>query len=792
MPRHLLCLLLVVTGVAANAVPLAAQERAPDDLGDTFGHSRHGSEFDEGPRRAAYRMDGTGDVHFPITCATVQAQAFFDQGLGQLHGFWYYEAERSFRQVAMLEPDCAMAYCGMALANWDTPERAAGFAAQSKLRRAQAGAREQMWIDATAALYEITDADLDALRSTDEEARRGARTAIQQRVGKRNGKQLARDYVRAIEAIVAAHPEDIEAKALLVNQIWLGWRDFEIAYNSYAAPDALLDQVFAAAPLHPAHHYRVHLWDHEKPERALRSAAVIGHTAPAIAHQWHMGGHIFDKLKRFEDAAWQQMASSCADHAHMQRDRVLPYTIHNYGHNQEWLARNLVKLGRVHEAIALAKNMIALPRHPTRNALAKPRSIAAYGQARLLDALVDYGMWETLLACAEQGFLESSDDPAARGRRAAMLAIAHAELGHRQAATAQLAELTSATAAAKLARAQDVDRAEAAALERSEADERVREAMGKALEDGTKPVRRLDSLRAQVELVQLLASDELPAARERLAQAKELPADLRVRAWLRLGEAAKAVEVAQQNADKHPRSTPELARLVLALHAAGRADEARVKFTELRSVAGHADLNTPLLQQLAPLANTLGLPADWRTAEPPRDDVGERPPLAGIGPLLWTPQPAPDFALPVVADAGGTLSLAGLRGEPVLLVAYLGFGCLHCVEQLQALQPRQQEFAALGIRVVAVGTDPVAVARDSLATFAGGERPTFPLLADPELTLFRAYHAYDDFERMPLHGTFLLDAQGRIRWQDISAEPFTDVAFLLGEAKRLLRLGPGD
>src|SRR5690606_15175586 len=112
---------------------------------------------------------------------------------------------------------------------------------------------------------------------------------------------------------------------------------------------------------------------------------------------------------------------------------------------------------------------------------------------------------------------------------------------------------------------------------------------------------------------QLLAADELPAARERLTQAKDLPADLRVRAWLRLGEPAKAIEVAQQDVEKHPRSTPELARLVLALHAAGRTDEAREKFTELRTVAGHADLDTPLLQRLVPVAEAFGFPADWRT-----------------------------------------------------------------------------------------------------------------------------------------------------------------------------------
>ena len=49
--------------------------------------------------------------------------------------------------------------------------------------------------------------------------------------------------------------------------------------------------------------------------------------------------------------------------------------------------------------------------------------------------------------------------------------------------------------------------------------------------------------------------------------------------------------------------------------------------------------------------------------------------------------------------------------------------------------------------------------------------------------------SYDDFEKMALHGTFLLDREGRIVWQDIGADPYTDVEFLLAEAKRLLALG---
>jgi alkyl hydroperoxide reductase subunit AhpC len=58
------------------------------------------------------------------------------------------------------------------------------------------------------------------------------------------------------------------------------------------------------------------------------------------------------------------------------------------------------------------------------------------------------------------------------------------------------------------------------------------------------------------------------------------------------------------------------------------------------------------------------------------------------------------------------------------------------------------------------------------------------------MTVFRQYRCYDDFEKAALHGTFLIDAAGRIRWQDISHEPFMDMTFLLRESRRLLSFEP--
>src|SRR5438128_9730124 len=61
-------------------------------------------------------MDGMGKVDFQIPTSSKDADAFFNQGVAQLYGFWFVEAERSFLQAAKLDPNAAMAYWGIAMA----------------------------------------------------------------------------------------------------------------------------------------------------------------------------------------------------------------------------------------------------------------------------------------------------------------------------------------------------------------------------------------------------------------------------------------------------------------------------------------------------------------------------------------------------------------------------------------------------------------------------------------------------------------------------------------------------
>jgi peroxiredoxin len=95
-----------------------------------------------------------------------------------------------------------------------------------------------------------------------------------------------------------------------------------------------------------------------------------------------------------------------------------------------------------------------------------------------------------------------------------------------------------------------------------------------------------------------------------------------------------------------------------------------------------------------------------------------------------------------------------------------------------------REFSEAGIQVVAIGTDTPEELKNSLTPYQEKGGFPFPLLSDAKLEVFKAYRCID-FGNQPLHGTFVIDAQGRVRWRNISDKPFNDPASVLKEAKQL-------
>ena len=146
------------------------------------------------------------------------------------------------------------------------------------------------------------------------------------------------------------------------------------------------------------------------------------------------------------------------------------------------------------------------------------------------------------------------------------------------------------------------------------------------------------------------------------------------------------------------------------------------------------------------------------------------------------PKPAPAWSLP--DGSGKSVSLSQYKGRPVVVIFYRGYGCIQCMEQLNSFAQKSREFAEQGIDLVAISTDSPDDLRESLAPYQEKGGFPFPLLSDAKLDVFKAYRCVD-IDNNPLHGTFLIDARSRIRWRDISDEPFNNPGFLLTEGKRL-------
>lgn len=727
------------------------------------GHSYHGEVFNTGPRQAAYLMQGTGNVHFPATCKSPEVQAFIDQGIGQLHGFWYFESERSFRQAAALDPECGIAYLGMALSNRGNENRARGFMAEAVKHQKDLTEFERKHISAWAEFFrertekEKKDKDWD----------------------KNRRQKLVKEY----ERILYDHPDDVETKAFLCLMLYEN-KSKGLPQSSFLAVDAFMKEILAANPMHPCHHFRIHHWDNERPQLALDSADKCGASAPGIAHMWHMPGHIYSKLHRYHDAVWQQEASARVDHAHMMRDRVMPDQIHNFAHNNEWLIRNLIHLGDVPRARELALNMLELPRHPAFNTFEKHGS-AYYGRLRLLQLLEEFENWDDLMALCDSGVIEETDSEGEQESRLRALGLAALERQQFESAADIVAEVSLRLAKVRESQAAAEMAAEVEAKRAGKDEAAVKKAKEAARNAQLPKRRRLEQLQLELQAGQLFQQGQYAEALREYGKVTNLSKQWLARAQWQAGEHDKALTTLRDAVKDHENEVLPLARLIDMLWQAENRKEAEERFQQLRPLASDFDLSSTPAQRLAAIAAELGYPADWRLPRVLPQDVGPRPELDELGPFRWSPSPAPAWEL--TDHVGNQLQLEQYRGKPVVVIFFLGHACLHCAEQLQAFAPQTQAFADHGIQLVAISTDSQADLQLSQENY-GKEPFPFPIVTNHDLGVFKSYRCYDDFESIPLHGTFLVDAQGQVRWQDIGYEPFMNPQFILEEAQRTLRL----
>jgi mycoredoxin-dependent peroxiredoxin len=125
---------------------------------------------------------------------------------------------------------------------------------------------------------------------------------------------------------------------------------------------------------------------------------------------------------------------------------------------------------------------------------------------------------------------------------------------------------------------------------------------------------------------------------------------------------------------------------------------------------------------------------------------------------------APEFSLP--DQDRQAVSLADLRGTPVLLVFYPFAFSRICTGELCQLRDELATYTDAGVRVLAVSTDPAP----TLKAWHEQEGFDFALLSDfwPHGAVAQAYGVFNDRAGMAVRGTFLLDAEGRVTFTEVN------------------------
>jgi peroxiredoxin len=125
---------------------------------------------------------------------------------------------------------------------------------------------------------------------------------------------------------------------------------------------------------------------------------------------------------------------------------------------------------------------------------------------------------------------------------------------------------------------------------------------------------------------------------------------------------------------------------------------------------------------------------------------------------------APDFRLYVVPDQ--LLSLAELRGRPVVLVFYAADWSPICADQIALYSELLDEFAEYDAQLLGVSVD----GPWCHAAFRQDRKIRFPLLSDfePKGAVARLYGVYQPDLGVAERALYVIDSEGVIRWSHIS------------------------
>jgi tetratricopeptide (TPR) repeat protein len=314
---------LLVAGTVSFSLPLAAQPAA----------------------------EALGKVNFETSCSP-EAQIQFNRAMLFQHSFWYRASQRSFENALKADPQCGIAFWGIALSLlWNPhiapPPRnlAAGASALDKAANAVPKTeRERDWLAAIGEMYK----DFENVPHV----------------------QRVQNYARAMAALAAKYPSDDEAQIFYGLALNISASPADKTYANQLKGAAILEKIWERQPDHPGvAHYLIHLYDVPAlAEKGLPAARRYAKVAPDSPHALHMPSHIFTRV-----GYWQESIDSNLASARVAKEDGEPT---DQLHAMDYLVYAYLQLGQDTKAKAVIDEMAAVQKF-SEAAMAGPFGLAA-------------------------------------------------------------------------------------------------------------------------------------------------------------------------------------------------------------------------------------------------------------------------------------------------------------------------------------------------------------------------------------------------------------------------------
>ncbi|HYP05484.1 MAG TPA: hypothetical protein VER03_04545 [Bryobacteraceae bacterium] len=351
------------------------------------------------PSLPAKLLEGQGSTPFRITTKSAEAQKFFDQGVAQMHSFWAREAERSFLQAAELDPEAPMPHWGIAMVavgDYRPRFQLAGEPTNRPLSPRVKKAVEKA-LELSAVPGKATE--LEKMYIAAIAARRDPKAKDQDEA-----------FVKALRALVARYPDEVEARTYLTLMIMRGFvlPNKTPRYETSMEAAAMLRQLLKDAPDHPGvHHYVIHGFEGSTfAKDAWLSCKRYAELVTNIPHALHMPGHIWAQTGRWDDAVKSFDNAAVNERSYMKADSL--YGNYHHAHNVHFLATSYSFRGDYDKAIEASRELIAMTENPREaKALENTRTAHAQGWFALMGAMVQFRKWGQILA----GELPKPDKP---------------------------------------------------------------------------------------------------------------------------------------------------------------------------------------------------------------------------------------------------------------------------------------------------------------------------------------------------------------------------------------------